>query len=69
MPGGFLLVAGVAYKLKAGMAIVRKKGKLLYKTIHKKYNLEYAADILEMHYDAIQPGQRILLIDDVLAIS
>jgi len=64
---GFLLVTGVAYKLGAGVAIVRKKGKLPYLTIRKKYTLEYAANVLEMHRDAIKPGQRVLLIDDVLA--
>lgn len=64
---GFLLATGVAYKLKAGVAIVRKKGKLPYKTIRQKYTLEYAANVLEMHRDAISPGQRVLLIDDVLA--
>ena len=64
---GFLFATGVAYKLGAGVAIVRKKGKLPFKTIHKKYTLEYAASILEMHTDAIMPGQRVLLIDDLLA--
>lgn len=64
---GFLLSAGIAYKLGAGVAIVRKIGKLPYQTIQQKYRLEYASNVLEMHCDAIQPGQRILLIDDVLA--
>ena len=64
---GFLLAAGVAYQIGAGVVIVRKKGKLPYKTVSKKYTLEYATNILEMHSDAIQPGQRVLLIDDVLA--
>ncbi len=64
---GFLLAAPLAYKLGAGLAIVRKKGKLPYKTVRKKYTLEYAANILEMHTDAILPGQKVLLADDVLA--
>ncbi|MDD5625955.1 MAG: adenine phosphoribosyltransferase [Patescibacteria group bacterium] len=64
---GFLLAAPVAYKLGAGVALVRKKGKLPYKTISTKYDLEYASNILEMHRDAILPGQRVLLVDDVLA--
>ncbi len=64
---GFILAAAVAYKLKTGLAIVRKKGKLPAKTISKKYSLEYASNILEMHEDAILPGERVLLIDDVLA--
>ena len=64
---GFILAAALAYKLKTGLAIVRKKGKLPYKTIEKKYTLEYAAQTLEMHQDAINPGEKILLVDDVLA--
>lgn len=64
---GFLLATGAAYKLGAGVAIVRKKGKLPHKTIRRKYTLEYAANVLEMHHDAISPGQRVLLVDDVLA--
>lgn len=64
---GFLLASGLAYKLNSGVAIVRKKGKLPYRTVRKKYTLEYAANVLEMHKDAIKPGERVLLIDDVLA--
>jgi len=64
---GFLLAAGVAYKLKAGLAIVRKKGKLPAKTISQEYTLEYASNTIEMHEDAIKPGEKILIIDDVLA--
>lgn len=64
---GFILAAGLAYKLRAGLAIVRKKGKLPCKTIARKYSLEYATDTLEMHRDGIEAGQRVLLIDDVLA--
>ena len=64
---GFILAAALAYKLKTGLVIVRKKGKLPYKTIKKKYTLEYAAHTLEMHQDAINPGEKILLVDDVLA--
>ena len=64
---GFLLASALAYKLKVGLAIVRKKGKLPYKTVRKKYTLEYAANVLEMHTDAILPGQKVLLADDVLA--
>ncbi|MDI6883424.1 MAG: adenine phosphoribosyltransferase [Patescibacteria group bacterium] len=64
---GFILASALAYKLKTGLAIVRKKGKLPYKTIKKKYTLEYAAETLEMHRDAIKKGERVLLIDDLLA--
>ncbi len=64
---GFLLAAGVAYKLKAGISIVRKKGKLPCKTIQQAYNLEYGQSILEMHTDTIKRGERVLIVDDVLA--
>jgi len=64
---GFILAAAVAYKLKTGLAIVRKRGKLPHKTISKKYLLEYASDILQMHRDAILPQEKVLIIDDVLA--
>lgn len=64
---GFILAAALAYKLKTGLGIVRKSGKLPYKTIKKKYSLEYASNILEMHQDTIKPGQRVLLVDDLLA--
>lgn len=64
---GFILAAALAYKLKTGLAIVRKKGKLPFKTISKKYSLEYASNILEMHEDSILPGENIVIVDDVLA--
>jgi len=64
---GFLLTSALAYKLKSGIAIVRKKGKLPSKTIFDKYNSEYGSNIVEMHKDAILPNEKILLIDDVLA--
>lgn len=64
---GFLLAAPVAYKLNAGLAIVRKKGKLPFKTLCADYSLEYGKDVIEMHVDAIKSGQRVLLIDDVIA--
>ena len=64
---GFILASALAYKLKTGLAIVRKKGKLPYRTVSKQYTLEYAAETLEMHQDAILPGEKILLVDDLLA--
>lgn len=64
---GFILAAALAYKLKTGLAIVRKKGKLPAETVSKTYTLEYASNTLEMHKDAILPGEKILLVDDVLA--
>ena len=64
---GFILASALAYKLKTGLAIVRKKGKLPSKTIGQKYALEYASETLEMHRDAIKKGEKILIVDDVLA--
>ena len=64
---GFLLAFAVAYVLGAGMVIVRKKGKLPYETIVREHNLEYGRGTLEIHTDAIQKGEKVLVIDDVLA--
>ncbi|MEK9153507.1 MAG: adenine phosphoribosyltransferase [Patescibacteria group bacterium] len=64
---GFLLASALAYKLKAGLAIVRKKGKLPRAAMGESYNLEYGSAMLEMHRDSIKKGERILLVDDVLA--
>jgi adenine phosphoribosyltransferase len=64
---GFTLGTAVAYKLNAGLALVRKKGKLPYRTIEASYDLEYGSATLQMHVDAIQPGERVLLLDDLLA--
>ncbi len=64
---GFIFGAALAYALKAGLVIVRKPGKLPWKTFHKTYSLEYGTDTLEIHQDAIKPGQRVLMMDDVLA--
>ena len=64
---GFLLASTVAYKLGAGIAIVRKKGKLPCETILQEYDLEYGSNAIEMHKDAIAPRERVAIIDDVLA--
>ena len=64
---GFIFGSAVAYKLGAGLVPVRKKGKLPHKTINATYDLEYGKDTLEMHEDAIQKGDRILVVDDLLA--
>ncbi len=64
---GFIFGAPVAYQLGAGYIPVRKKGKLPHKTLAHTYDLEYGTDTLEMHEDAIEPGARVLIIDDVLA--
>ncbi len=64
---GFLIGAPMAFCLKCGLIPVRKKGKLPSKTLKASYDLEYGSDTLEIHADAIQPGQNILIVDDVLA--
>jgi adenine phosphoribosyltransferase len=64
---GFILGAAVAQELRAGFIPVRKPGKLPAKAIKESYNLEYGKDALEMHVDAIEKGQKILVVDDVLA--
>jgi adenine phosphoribosyltransferase len=64
---GFILGAPLAYVTGRGFAPVRKKGKLPWQTIKAEYDLEYGTDILEMHVDAVQPGMRVLVVDDLLA--
>jgi adenine phosphoribosyltransferase len=64
---GFILGAAMAYKLGVGFAPARKPGKLPWKTISAEYALEYGTDSLEMHEDAIRPGMRVLIHDDLLA--
>jgi adenine phosphoribosyltransferase len=64
---GFLFGAAVAYELGIGFVPVRKKGKLPYKTEEASYSLEYGQSCVEMHVDAIAPGERVVLIDDLLA--
>lgn len=64
---GFIIGAALAYKMGKGFVPVRKPGKLPWKTLSGNYNLEYGTDKLEIHIDAIQPGQKVLVLDDVLA--
>ena len=64
---GFIFAAAAAFKLKAGFVPVRKVGKLPWQTIEQSYDLEYGTNTVAMHLDAIKPGQRILLVDDLLA--
>lgn len=64
---GFIFAAALAYALGAGTVVVRKPGKLPYKTFKQSYALEYGTDAVEIHQDALQNGQKIVLIDDVLA--
>ncbi len=64
---GFIVGAALAYKLGVGVVLVRKPGKLPYKTHKATYTLEYGEDTLEIHQDAIKKGQRVLIADDLLA--
>ena len=64
---GFIIGAALAYKLGAGIVLVRKPGKLPSETISASYDLEYGSDSLEIHTDAIAKGERVLVADDVLA--
>lgn len=64
---GFMFGSIVAYNLDAGFVPVRKPGKLPAKTINQTYDLEYGTDTLEMHEDAISPGEKVLIVDDLMA--
>lgn len=64
---GFLFGTPVAYQIGAGFVPIRKKGKLPFETMSVSYDLEYGSDELEIHKDAIKPGQRVAIIDDLLA--
>jgi adenine phosphoribosyltransferase len=64
---GFIPGAAVAVKLGAGFVPIRKLGKLPWKTIQEAYQLEYGSDQLQVHSDAVEPGQKVLIVDDVLA--
>ena len=64
---GFILGSVLAYELNLGFVPVRKKGKLPYQTLAEEYSLEYGNATVEMHTDAVKPGQRVLLIDDLIA--
>jgi adenine phosphoribosyltransferase len=64
---GFIFAAGAALRLQCGFVPVRKKGKLPWKTLEQSYDLEYGSNTIAIHQDALRPGARVLLIDDVLA--
>jgi adenine phosphoribosyltransferase len=64
---GFIIGAVLAHELGVGFVPVRKRGKLPYTTIHQDYALEYGTGAMELHVDAVRPGQRVLLIDDLVA--
>ena len=64
---GFLFAAPLALKLGCSLAIARKPGKLPYETVSAEYSLEYGVDTLELHTDAFKPGEKVLIMDDLLA--
>ena len=64
---GFLFGPVVAYNLNAGFVPVRKPGKLPWETVEASYELEYGSDSIEMHQDGIEPGERVLIVDDLIA--
>ena len=64
---GFIVGSALAYAMGKGFAPVRKKGKLPWKTLAGEYKLEYGTDVLEIHQDAVKPGQKALVLDDLLA--
>lgn len=64
---GFIVGGALAHHLNCGLTLARKKGKLPWKVERQEYQLEYGTDCIEMHVDAIQPGERCLVVDDLLA--
>ena len=64
---GFILGSVIAYELGLGFVPIRKKGKLPFTTVEETYELEYGSATVELHTDAVKPGQRVLLIDDLIA--
>jgi adenine phosphoribosyltransferase len=64
---GFILGGAVAHQVSAGFVPIRKKGKLPHTTVRIAYSLEYGIDEMEMHIDAVKPGERVILIDDLIA--
>lgn len=64
---GFILGSALAHRLEKGFVPIRKQGKLPAKSISQEYNLEYGKDVLEVHVDALEKGQKVLLVDDLMA--
>ena len=64
---GFIVGAAIAIELEAGFVPIRKTGKLPWKTKSAEYTLEYRSDVLHIHEDAVKPGQRVLVVDDLIA--
>ena len=64
---GFIFGTAIAYNLKKGFVMIRKKGKLPCETVSEDYDLEYGSATLEMHKDSIKPGQKVIIVDDLIA--
>ena len=64
---GFILGGAVAHQLSVGFVPVRKKGKLPWRTVSQEYELEYGSDTMQVHEDALKPGEQVLLVDDLIA--
>lgn len=64
---GFILGGAIAHQLSAGFVPIRKKGKLPHETVRVAYSLEYGVDEMEMHRDAVEPGEKVILVDDLIA--
>ena len=64
---GFILGGAVAHQLSCGFVPIRKKGKLPHETVSISYELEYGTDTMEMHVDAVRPGEKVVLVDDLIA--
>ena len=64
---GFILGGAIAHQLSAGFIPIRKKGKLPHETVRVAYSLEYGLDEMEMHRDAVKPGEKVILVDDLIA--
>ncbi|MQB21598.1 adenine phosphoribosyltransferase [Agrobacterium tumefaciens] len=64
---GFILGGAMAHQLSTGFVPIRKKGKLPHTTVRVAYSLEYGVDEMEMHVDAVQPGEKVILVDDLIA--
>src|SRR3984885_2091756 len=64
---GFILGGALAHQVSAGFVAIRKRGKLPHTTVRRAFSLEYGVDEMEMHVDAIHPGERVILIDDLIA--
>ena len=64
---GFILGGAIAHQISAGFVPIRKKGKLPHETVRVAYSLEYGVDEMEMHKDAVKPGEKVILVDDLIA--